>query len=395
MSFNQSDEEKKKILVICNYFLPGYKSGGSLRTIVHMIERLKNKFDFRVITFDHDGDKIPYTTVKINEWNTLDGTEVFYIAQNNIKLSKLRELILEVKPDSIYLNSIFSTLTLIVLTLRKLKLIPDIKIILAPEGELADGALQLKPLKKKMFINFARAVNLYRDILWKTTSELEKKETERIKGGGGKIFIAPNLPSLDSFANYDQSAKPKKQIGLAKMVFLSRYMRTKNLKWLIENLSAVEGDLIIDIFGPIEDETYWDETEKIIKTLPQNIKVEYKGAVLHRDVTAKLFEYHFFLLPTLGENFGHVFVEALSAGCPLIISDRTPWLNLKEKQIGWDIPLEKPHEWVEVINECISYNQEKYADISSKARSFAKEWLSDPKIEEDTLEVLNYSLKNN
>ena len=53
-----------------------------------------------------------------------------------------------------------------------------------------------------------------------------------------------------------------------------------------------------------------------------------------------LFEYHFFILPTLGENFGHVFIEALAAGCPLIISNRTPWLELEKKGIGWDIPLE-------------------------------------------------------
>ncbi len=89
MPTNKSAETKKKILVICNYYLPGYKSGGSLRTIVNMITRFKDKFEFQIITLGHDGDKVPYTTIEINKWNTIEGVEVFYIPHNNIKISKL------------------------------------------------------------------------------------------------------------------------------------------------------------------------------------------------------------------------------------------------------------------------------------------------------------------
>jgi glycosyltransferase involved in cell wall biosynthesis len=98
-------------------------------------------------------------------------------------------------------------------------------------------------------------------------------------------------------------------------------------------------------------------------------------------------------LPTLGENFGHVFVEALAAGCPLIISDRTPWLNLKQKEIGWDIPLEEPGSWRDIINLCISLDDKTYSNLSSNARNFAVHWLKTSKVEEDTLKVLQYSLK--
>ncbi len=105
-----------------------------------------------------------------------------------------------------------------------------------------------------------------------------------------------------------------------------------------------------------------------------------------------LFDYHFFLLPTLGENFGHVFLEALAAGCPLIISDRTPWLNLEEKQIGWDLPLEKPEKWNEVINYCIALGGEDYTKMSGSAREFSDRWLADPKVIEDNAEVLEFSL---
>ena len=385
---------KPKILIICNYYLPGYKGGGGLRTVVHTVECFKNKFDFRVITRDHDGDRVTYPTVKVDEWNYVEGAKVFYLPQNKIKISKLRELILEVEPDSIYLNSIFSTLTIFLLILRKLKLIPQIKVVLAPEGEFADGALQIKATKKKVFLKFAKTTGLYKDLIWKTTTEQEKKETQRFEQRGGEFFIAPNIPSRNLLPKYQQNLKPVKKCGAVKIIFLSRIMLTKNLKWLFDTLQEVrEGSVEIDIIGPIENEDYWDETQASIDRLPSNIQVTYKGLLEYNKVLDKLFEYHFFILPTLGENFGHVFVEALAAGCPLIISDRTPWLNLEQKEIGWDIPLEEPRRWRDIINLCISLDDKTYSNLSSNARNFAVHWLKTSKVEEDTLKVLQYSLK--
>lgn len=393
-SSNQKDNVKPQILVICNYYLPGYKRGGGLRTLVNMVERFSDRFDFRVITRDHDGDKISYSSVKVGEWNAVDGAQVFYLPQNKVTLSKLRELVIEVKPETIYLNSIFSTLTIFLLTLRKLKLIPQVNIIIAPEGELSDGALQLKAHKKKLFVTFAKITGLYRNIIWKTTAHLEESETRRFEERGGNFFVAPNIPSRQILANYQENFKPEKKIGEAKIIFLSRFMRKKNFKWLVENLNDIKGNLIIDIVGPIEDEEYWRETEPLLKNLPPNIKVEYKGLLEYEKVMPKLSEYHFFILPTLGENFGHVFIEALGAGCPLIISDRTPWLDLEQKQIGWDIALENPGRWQEILNCCVNMDEISYSKLSQNSRSFALQWLRNPEVEEDTLTVLKFSLNN-
>lgn len=390
------EKKKPKILILCDYYLPGYKSGGGMRTIVNMVERLNDKFDFRIITRDHDGklDKRQYTSVKINDWNNIDGAQAFYLSKNNVRISKIRELILQVKPDSIYTNSYFATLAIYMLQLRKLSLIPKIKTIVAPCGELSEGALQLKPRKKKLFIGFSKISQLYRDIIWKASSDLEKQEIERIKGKGGEIFIAPDLPPRTIFEDYKQELKPEKRIGEARMVFLSRFVKKKNFKWLLKFLSTVKGNLFIDIYGPLEDEAYWAECLEIIKILPSNIKIESKGSIPHEKVAETLFKYHFFILPTLGENFGHVFLEALAAGCPLIISDKTPWLNLSEDKIGWDLSLENKEEWLKALNYCISLDNVNYSKLSSNARKFVCDWLQSSELEESTLRVLEHSLGN-
>ena len=39
----------------------------------------------------------------------------------------------------------------------------------------------------------------------------------------------------------------------------------------------------------------------------------------------KFSEYDAFVFPTRGENFGHVIAESLSASCPVVCTDQTPW----------------------------------------------------------------------
>ncbi len=396
MSDGELKNRKPKILVLCDYYLPGYKSGGGMRTIVNMVERLHDIYDFWVITRDHDGklDRQPYKNVKINEWNNHHHAQVFYLSKDNIKISKLRELILRVKPNILYFNSYFAALTIYVLILQKLKLIPNINIIVAPCGELSIGGLGLKSAKKKGFITFAKLSGIYQKVIWKASSQLEANKIKGIKSQGAKIFIAPDLTPKTILPDFDPNSKPRKISGKARLIFLSRFVRKKNFKFLLENLTDIKGDLEIDVWGPLEDLQYWGECEQIIRKLPSNIKVEARGSIQFEKVTNKLLEYHFFVLPTLGENFGHVFLEALAAGCPLLISDRTPWVNLEEKGIGWEITLDKPQRWREIINKILDLNANDYSKLSNKSREFAIEWLSNSSVANETKNVLDYALEN-
>ena len=46
-----------------------------------------------------------------------------------------------------------------------------------------------------------------------------------------------------------------------------------------------------------------------------------------------------FISTSLNENYGHSIVEALSQGCPVLISDKTPWKQLEKFNAGADLPL--------------------------------------------------------
>ena len=390
----KNDVKKPVVMVLTDYYLPGYKCGGAMRQIVNTVERLGDTYDFKIVTRDHDGpyDKTSYTTVKINDWNQVGKADVYYLSKDKINLKGIREVILDLKPELIYATSYFGLPTIHLMLLRKLRLIPEINTIVAPSGELSVGALQLKPVKKKAFITLAKAVGLYRNVIWKTASDLEKNEIPAVGRDEDVRFVAYDMPPKIILPGYKESLKPEKKPGSVKMVFLSRISRKKNLSWLLELLENYRKNLELDVWGPIEDDQYWSECESLMKKIKPPVKVNYQGSIDYEQVPEKLSEYHFFILPTLGENFGHVFIEALAAGCPVIGSDRTLWNNLKKKNIGWDLPLEEPEKWFPVLDECVEMDQNNYTDFSKSAREYAVKWLGDEKLESNTRNFLDYGI---
>jgi len=178
------------------------------------------------------------------------------------------------------------------------------------------------------------------------------------------------------------------------IVYLSRLHPIKNLKFLLEILPNIKDKVYLDVFGPVDNHQYVEECEKLMSQLPENLNVRMKGEVAHENVNQTLEKYNFFVLPTEGESFGHIIAEALASGCPLIISNRTPWVNLEEKGIGWDLPLEDKNKWIDTLKYCIKLNNRDYLKLAANARNYLNEWLAEAKIEKNTEDVLNYSLTN-
>jgi len=387
------NKDKKKILIFSEYYLPGYKSGGGMRTIVNIVSHFKNTFDFFIVTKDCDGkgDKTPYEGVDYEHWNDVQGAKVFYLNDKNIKLNKIVELIDEVKPDLLYSNSYFSAFNRYLLIINGLNKFKDMPFIIAPCGELSNEPIKLGKFKKHTYLNLAKSLNFHKNIIWKASSEVEKSEMAQVLGSKSKILVAPDMVPDFDFEESGDNKKPEKIIGEAKMVFLSRLNRKKNFNFLLENIGQITGNLTIDVIGPVDDENYWNECLVLIKKLPSNIKINVIGSIPHSEVIETLKKYHYFVLPTQNENFGHIFLEALQAGCPLIISNRTPWLDLEKKKVGWSLPLEKKI-WSGIIQKCVDMDEKEYKILSGNAFSFVKKWVSENNIESDTLNLFNVAL---
>jgi glycosyltransferase involved in cell wall biosynthesis len=154
-------------------------------------------------------------------------------------------------------------------------------------------------------------------------------------------------------------------------VFAARIAPTKNLLFVLEVLSRCTGSIHLDIVGPLEVPDYWAQCRALMQQLPPTVTAEYVGEAAHHDLQRRLSGYDVMLLPTLGENFGHVIVEAWAAGCPVIVSDRTPWRDLRSRDLGWDLPLNHA-AWASAIDECLEMSAEAHLALRRRMREHAR-----------------------
>ena len=386
-------------MIFCDFYLPSFKSGGGMWTVVNLVDRFRDQYDFFVVTrnYDSKGDTTPYTTVVTDQWNSVGGANVYYFAPGSLTINKVVRLVREVKPDVFFLNSAFSLAARKLLTARRKGILPEIPVILAPCGEMSQGALSVKPIRKRLFLKYSEVVGLYKDVIWKASFDSESDEIHMMMGPDVEVMVAPDLVPKSIIPDYSQTWKPKKIKGSVKFVFISRLVPKKNISYFLERLLDIRnGEVIFDIVGPLEDEDYWAQCKSIIARLPENITVNVTGAFPEqRDALRRVCESHFFAMPTLNENFGYVFIEGLAAGCPLLISDRTVWTDIDTKGVGWRIPLETPEKYVEQINKCIEMGDDEYREMSIKSRQYALDWLARPENNEATARVLARALNTN
>lgn len=369
---------RKKILVFVDWYLPGYKAGGQIRSVANMVAYMKDEFDFWIVTSDTDlHDDRPYEGIITDAWtNGPDGSNVIYLSEANRNYKSIKKVILEARADVIYLNSMFSkAFTLYPLLIRKRHL-PVRKVVLAPRGMLGQGAIQIKSLKKKFFLLWARLTGLYRNIRWHASTLHEEAEIRRFFPRAEPVTVALDLSDPREISFKGREKRP----GELRAVFLSRISPKKNLETTLRLLSSVSKNsrVVFDIYGPLEEPEYWKQCEERMRSMPANVSVHYKGVIKNEEVTKVLQGYHLSILLTLNENFGHSIIESMAAACPVLLSDQTPWRDLEAKKAGWDIPLSDEGAIMKALERMTGMGQHEFDEWSRYAFEYARNVIFNP-----------------
>lgn len=374
---SKKSSQKPKVLILITHYLPGFRSGGPIRTVSSMIQRLGDEFHFIVLAKDRDVDDTePYQSIASRSWQTYGKATVYYAPPEQWNLRGIRQLIMDTEYDLVYLNSLFAHISVYYLLLRRLGRLPAVPVILAPRGETNPGALALKSVKKRVYISFSKLLGLYHSVLWQASSISEREAILEIFPKAS-VRVAPNLAVVTTDAG---TGERRKVSGMAYLVFLSRISPIKNLDFALRCLASLHHSVAFDIYGPVSDHVYWKRCKDIIEQLPKNIRVNYYGEVPNESVNRIMHKYHALFLPTGGENFGHAILEALSAGCLIITSDRTPWRDLEFRKIGWDLSLEAPCLFVDALHQLVDMDDADFQIRSDLARQFANSHSEDESI---------------
>jgi glycosyltransferase involved in cell wall biosynthesis len=320
---------KPRVLAFVDYYLPGFKAGGPIPSVSRIIE-MADECEFRVVTRDRDlGDIEPFRGVAPRSLSRLGKTQVMYIRSRVKDWWWVRKEIKAWRPDAYYFNSVHSPFSTIVpLALLRLHLLPKVKtVVIAPRGELGFGALSLKSRKKSSFKPMIRWL-IPADVIWHASSP---DEVEQIKSWVPShlvekcTFVVAPDPAIEPVET--ASTGPMNQ---RKFSFASRIDRMKGLDRANRVIAIVGQDMEFtwNIQGSVSDQKYLLEIEEQLTQMPERVKIS-RGEVFSPGESQGIFaESTAFIFPTLGENFGHVIAEALSVGCPVIVTANTPWTEL-------------------------------------------------------------------
>ncbi len=369
----QKSSSLPEVLCVSDFFLPGFKGGGPIRTLENMRKLLTGEVAFSIFTRDRDlGSDAPYANVTQDTWLDTPSGPIYYAAPKYFGIRGLKKVLAERRFDVVYLNSFFSLRGSVLLNLWLQLSSRSTAVLLAPRGEFSQGALEVKRLKKCLFLRLARASGMYRKVYWHASTELEAADILRqFPDVGEKILIAPDPVIVEP--SQTPHSTIAKRTGLARIVFISRISPKKNLEGLLDYLRGVEADVELDIFGPIEDSRYWERCHALISRLPSHVTARYQGLLSPDEVSQTFAKYDIFAFPTHGENFGHVIFEALRAGTPVLLSNQTPWQQ-DESGAATVLPLEDASGWQRAIEATAARSESEQAEIRAATLEYAKRY---------------------
>lgn len=359
------------VLLFARYFEPAFRGGGPIQTLVALLRAKPATIDTAVICSNQDlGDPSPVVS-EPDVWLEREVSRVRYCGHG------LRRFVVALRssrrfaPRLIYVNSFFDvTYSLLPQLAARLGVWRGASVVLAPRGELYEGALKMKAVKKQVLIGVYRALGLHRRVIWHASTEDEANSIRAVFGQRVRIEVRENETSLPLTA-VDKGARDP---GPLRLVFASRAAEKKGLLTLLEGLSLCTGRVDLEIVGAFEDRQYEEACRSVVARMPTNIVVSMSGAMQREELIDRLRGSDAMALPTLGENFGHVIAEALSVSCPVLCSSETPWTGRLAAGGGVVVSPNVPAEWARHIDVLAQEGPTEWAARSRGAARVYREW---------------------
>lgn len=367
----------RSALVFTRYFEPAYRGGGPIRTLVALLDAKPEGYEVSVVCGNVDlGTSEPLVDESDSWLNRASGLVNYASEGFGPVVAAARSMRRKRSLSVIYANSFFDLrFSLIPQLLHRFGYWPKAVLVVAPRGELYEGALGLKPVRKRVFLAMYKMLGLHRRVSWHASSEDEAAEIRRVLGKASTVYVRENETQLP-LAAPSRSVRVR---GPLRLAFIGRAVPKKGLDILLSALRQVTSEVELTVIGPFEDARYEEHCRSLIAQLPPRISVDLRGARVREDVLAVLTEVDAMVFPTLGENFGHVIAEALSTACPVICSEFTPWTSRLEAGGGVVVAPNEALAWTMAIEKYAQSGEEGWSAASEAAAGVFGTWRGEDK----------------
>ena len=226
------------------------------------------------------------------------------------------------------------------------------KLIVSPRGELSKRAINSSnKLLKIVFIHIIKCLN--KNVVYHATSVNEKANIL-------DIFKQSKVNHIANLFSHNYTESKSNDLSF---VFYSRIHKIKGLDIILDYIQENDLKINLDIYGFIEDESYWDICSRKINSLEN---VNYIGTINDGEINLLKDKYTFFIAPTLTENFGHAIIEMLSIGLiPIISKNTTPFEKLTSEFVGLNFDLYDIQDFTSVIRKIYSMTENEISKLKS------------------------------
>ena len=220
--------------------------------------------------------------------------------------------------DLVHLHSVFLWPTA---AAARAALRAGVPYLVAPRGMLVGDLLRRRGrLRKQLWIRLVERRTLARAAAIHATSELEAAELARLGLALPPVHVVPNGVEIEPPLP-DAPLSPAVRAALARpglLLFLGRVSWKKGLDRLVAALAhAPRATLAI---AGNDEEGYLATVERLAAEAGVAARVLPLGPVHGADKAALLHGAAALVLPSYSENFGNVVLEAMAAGCPVVVT---------------------------------------------------------------------------
>jgi glycosyltransferase involved in cell wall biosynthesis len=347
--------KKLNIVQVVAYYPPHL--GGMENCVQEISERLaRNGNQVEVFTSD--------TGCKNMELESTDNIKIHYLksiefAHTPIIFSLFFRLLFLPKNSILHLHISQAFVPEIVYLISKIRNIPYVAHVHLDVDRSGFFGFLLKPYKsiflKKVLQNASRIIclSINQKNLIANKYNVSLEDIDVIPNGVGEEYFVDHKVSMNKVPH---------------LLFVGRLGSQKNIPLLINAVSLLKQDVILDIVGDGEKRL---EIEKLIKE--KNLKnVNLHGVKIGKELIEFYKKSDIFVITSEKEGLSLSMLEAMAAGLPMVGTD-VPGIRDLIKNVGILIPNSDPHLFAKVLENLIS-NDNLRKKLSNKSLEIAKEY---------------------